>query len=130
MSRASSAPVMTRGRMPVSRSMRARNSPPLRASRRAGRGGEDFVDPVRLGEPFELRQRLQRGAHRLSGQRLAVESAGAEPHHDLLAIDDLERQIGSHADDDHVDGVGADIDGRDAHGVSPTYSRSRSVTSS
>ena len=31
--------------------------------------------------------------HRLRGQGAAVEAAGAEPHHLLLAVDDLERQI-------------------------------------
>ncbi len=97
---------------------------------RARCGGEDLIDAMRLGESLELRERLQRRAHRLRRQRLAVEAAGAEPDHDLLAIDDFEGQIRSYANDDHVDGVGADVDGRNAHGVSPTYSRSRRMSPS
>ena len=34
---------------------------------------------------------------------------------DLLPVDDFERQVRSHPDDDHVNRVGADVDGRDAH---------------
>ncbi len=121
MSRASSGPAMTRARMPVSRSMRARNSPPLRASRvGAGRGGENLVDAVRLGEAFELGQRLERRGHRLGGQRAAVEAAGAEPDHRLFAVDDLEREVRADPDHDHVDGIGADVDRCDAHEVRKT----------
>ena len=42
-------------------------------------------------------------------------TAGAEAHHLLLAIDDLEREIGPHAHHDHVERVGADVDGGDPH---------------
>ena len=101
-----------------------------RFARRARRGGEDLVHAMRLGQALELRERLQRRVHRLRRQRLAVESAGAETNHDLLAIDDFERQIRTDPDDDHVNGVGADVDGRDPHEVSPTYSRSSRVTPS
>ena len=86
-----------------------------RFARGARRRRENLVDAVRLGQPLELRQRLQRGVHRLGRQRLAVEAAGAEPDHDFLAIDDFEREIRPHADDDHVDRVRADVDGGDAH---------------
>jgi hypothetical protein len=101
-----------------------------RFARRAGRGGEDLIHAMRFGQPLELRERLQRGVHRLGGQRLAVESTGAEPDHDLLAIDHLEREVGSYPNDNHMNGVGADIDGGNAHRVSPTYSRSSRVSSS
>ena len=40
-----------------------------------------------------------------------------EPDHVFFAIDDLERQIRPDPADDHVQRVGADVDGRDAHGV-------------
>ena len=46
----------------------------------------------------------------------AVEPPGAEPDHLFLAIDDLERKVGPHAHDDHVDRVGTDVDGGEAHG--------------
>src|SRR5262245_35987532 len=95
-----------------------------RFPRRARRGGKNLVNAMRFGESLELRQRLQRRVHRLGGQRLAVEAASAEPHHHLLAIDDFERQVRTNPDDDHVDGVGADVDGGNAHDVSPTYSMS------
>jgi hypothetical protein len=83
---------------------------------RGARGGsENFVDGVRFGKPLEFGKRLERGAHRVGRELLAVESAGAEPDHRFLAIDDLERQVRPDADHDHVDGVGADVYGRNAH---------------
>ena len=82
----------------------------------AGRHGENLVDAVGIGEPLEGRQRLERCRHRLGRERAAVETAGAEPDHGLLAVDDLEREIRTHAHDDHVNRVGPDIDRGDAHG--------------
>ena len=82
---------------------------------RAGRAGDNLVDLVRFRNPPELRQRLQRGADGGRRQAAAIETAGAEPDHVLFSIDDLERQIRTHLDHDHVDRVGADIDGGDAH---------------
>ena len=38
-----------------------------------------------------------------------------EPDHFLLAIDHLEREIGPHLHDDHVQRVGADVDGGQSH---------------
>ena len=101
-----------------------------RFARRAGGGGENLVDAVRFGEPLELRERLQRRVHRFGRQCLAVETAGPESDHHLLAIDDLEREIRADPDDDHVDRVGPDVDGGNAHDVSPTYSRSSCVNPS
>ena len=88
-----------------------------RLARGAGADGQDLVHAVRIGEPLERRQRLQRRASSPRPSARAVETAGAEPDHGLLAVDDLERQIRPHPDDDHVDGVRADVDGGDAHGV-------------
>ena len=53
--------------------------------------------------------------HRLRRERPAVEAAGAQADHFLLAVDDLERQIGPDLDHDHVERVGADVDGGYAH---------------
>ena len=39
-----------------------------------------------------------------------------KPHHLLDAIDDFEVTVAAHVGDDHVDGVGSDIDGTEAHG--------------
>ena len=80
-------------------------------ARRAGRDREDFVHLVGLGEPRELRQRLQRRRHRFRRQFLAVEAAGAQPDHFLFAIDDFEREVRPDPHHDHVDGIGADVDG-------------------
>ena len=103
-------------RMPVCRSTSAMKSPPLSASRVAlVARGDDLVDLVRLGEAPELGQRLERGGHRGRRQAAAVEAAGAEPDHVLFAVDDLERQIRPDLHHDHVDRVGADVDGGDAH---------------
>ena len=81
----------------------------------ARRGGDDLIDlmgPRKLGE---LRQGAARSAERAVGQGTTVEAAGAQPHHVLLAIDDLEREIGTHLGHDHVNGIGPDIDCREAH---------------
>ena len=83
----------------------------------AGGGGQDLVHLVGAGQPLELRQRLQRRGHRLAGHLAAVEAAGAEPHHLLFAVDDLEREVGAHPHHDHVDRVGADVDGGETHGT-------------
>ena len=53
--------------------------------------------------------------HRLGRERPAVEAAGAEADHFLFAVDDLERQVGPDPDDDHVERVGADVDGGETH---------------
>ncbi len=81
----------------------------------ARRGGENLVYPMRFRDSLELRQRLQRGGHCLGGQRAAIQPARPKPDHGLLAVDHLERQVGPDAHHDHVDRVGADVDGREAH---------------
>ena len=82
----------------------------------AGRRRDDLVDLVRVGQPPELGQRLEAAGHRRRRQRPAVEAPGAEPHHLLLAVDDLEGLIGADLGHDHVHGVGADVDRGQAHG--------------
>ncbi len=84
-------------------------------ARRARGAGDDLVDFVRFGDAPELGQRQERRAHRGWRQAAAVEAAGAEPDHVFFAVDDLERQIWAHLHHDHVDGVGSDVDGGDAH---------------
>ena len=81
----------------------------------AGRRRDDLVDLVRVGQPPELGQRLEAAGHRRRRQRPAVEAPGAEPHHLLLAVDDLEGLIGADLRHDHVHGVGADVDRSQAH---------------
>ena len=116
MSRASSVPEMTRGRMPVCCGDGLEEFAAVFGfAGGAGRDGDDFVDPVRFGQPPEFREHLQRGVHRLGRERPAVEAAGAQPDHFLLAVDDLEGQVGADLHHDHVEGVGADVDGGDAH---------------
>ena len=87
----------------------------LGLARRAGGDGDDFIDAVRLREPRELRQHLERRVHGLGGEPATVEAAGAEPHHLLLAIDHFEREVGPHAHHNYVERVGADVDGGNAH---------------
>ena len=119
MSRASSVPEMTRMRMPVCAvDLGDEVAAVVGFAGGAGGGGDDLVDLVRLGQPLELRQRLQRRRHGRRRQAAAVEAAGAEPDHVLFAVDDLERQIRPHLHHDHVDRVGADVDGGDAHAES------------
>ena len=116
MSRASSVPEMTRIRMPVWRAdLGDEIAAVVGFARRAGRRRDDLVDFVRLGQPPEFGQRLQRGRHGGRRQAPAVEAAGPQPDHVLFAVDDFERQVRAHLDHDHVNGVGADVDGGNAH---------------
>ena len=87
----------------------------LRLPRGARRDRDDFVDAVRVGEPAEFGEHLERGVHRLGRQRPPVEAAGAQPDHFLLAVDDFKRQVGTHTHDDHVQRICPDIDGGDPH---------------
>ena len=45
----------------------------------------------------------------------AVEAAGAQPDHFFFAVDHFEGEIRPHPHDDHVQGVGADVDGGKTH---------------
>jgi 5'-phosphate synthase pdxT subunit len=60
-----------------------------RFTHRAGGARDDVIDLMRCGETAELRQHLQRESHGFGRERLAVEAAGAEAHHLLLAVDHL-----------------------------------------
>src|SRR5262249_57959465 len=84
-------------------------------ARCTGRGGDDLIDFVRFGDPLELRERLQRRGDGGRRQALPVESAGAQADHVFFPVDDLERQVRTDLDDDHVDRVRADVYRRDAH---------------
>ena len=117
MSRASSVPEMTRGRMPVCCGDRLEElAAVFGLARRAGGDRDDLVDAVRFGQPPEFREHLERGVHRLRRERAAVEAAGAQPDHFLFAVDDLEGEVGPDLHHNHVEGVGADVDGGHAHG--------------
>ena len=82
---------------------------------RARGAGDDLVDLVGLGDAAELGQGLERGGDGGRGQAAAAEPPGAEPDHILFPVDDLKGQVGPDLNHDHVDRVGADVDGGDAH---------------
>jgi CHAD domain-containing protein len=83
-----------------------------------GAGGhrQDLLGVPGHRELLEPAQRFQRGLDSGGGQGAAAEAAGAQPDHLLLPVDDVEREVGVHLDDHHVDGVRADVDGGKAHG--------------
>ncbi len=116
MSRASSVPEMTRIRMPVCAiDLGDEVAAVVGFARGAGRGGDDLVDLVRVGQPPELGQGLERRGHGRRRQAAAVQAAGAQPDHVLFAVNDFEGQVRPDLDHDHVDRVGADVDGGYAH---------------
>ena len=78
--------------------------------------GQNLVDLVGFGEPLELAERLQGRAHGLARQLPSAQAAGAEPHHFLFPIDHLEGKVRAYSYHDHVDRVGADVDGGKTHG--------------
>jgi hypothetical protein len=75
----------------------------FRFARGARRDRHDLVDVVGLSETDEFREDLQSRAHHLGRQSPASEASGAEANHFLLAVDDLEREVRTHADHDHVE---------------------------
>jgi hypothetical protein len=84
-------------------------------ARGAGGDGDNFIYAMGFGQTPEFRQRLEACVDGLGRKGPAVQPAGSEPDHLFLAVDDLERLISPDLDDDHVDGVGADVDGGNAH---------------
>ena len=113
------ADAVHRGEMDEARFFRAGNDPGadpgLRGDRlekfpavlglanRAGGDGDHLVDTVRFGQTPELRQHLERRVHGLRRERAAVQTAGTQTDHFLLAVDHLERQVGPDLDHDHVE---------------------------
>ncbi len=87
----------------------------FRLAHRAGRAGNDVVDLVRVRQPGEFRENLQRQVHGFRRQRPAVEAAGPQPDHLLFPVDDLEGQVRLDLHDDHVQGIGPDVDGCQSH---------------
>ncbi len=71
-------------------------------ARSAGRGRQNLINLVRLGDPLELRQRLQRRTHCIRSERTAVKTTCTQPDHRFLAVNHLEGEIGSYTDHDHV----------------------------
>ena len=83
----------------------------FRFARRARGNGDDLVDAVRFGQPPEFRQHLERGVHRFRRERAPVEPARAQTDHFLFPVNDFEGQVGADLDHDHVERIGADVDG-------------------
>ena len=83
---------------------------------RARGRGDDLVDAVRLGQPAKFRQRLHR-RRRCWPAESRDSSACRRPARimSFSLIDDFEREIRPDPADDHVQGVAADVDGRNSH---------------
>ncbi len=101
---------------PSSRRTVATNSAPFSASRTALVAAATISStPWDAAMRMNFDKRVHRRRHAAVRQTPAVEAAHAETDHVLLAIDDLEGQIRAHPAHDHVQRVGADVDGGDAH---------------
>ncbi len=136
MSRASSTPEITSTSMPASSRTRSRNSLAFSASRTALGGHGVDVGVVDLGEPNQLDQRVHAAIDGVGSEHLHVARARAETDHDLLPGDHLERRTRpgrtavdlADPGDDHVERVGADVDGREgafAHAITLAAGRRR-----
>ena len=102
--------------MPVRSRTVARKSPPFSASRVALVAAAMISSTLcESASRRNLDSASRPPAIAAGGQRPAVEAPGAEPHHFLLAVDDLEGLIGADLRHDHVHGVGADVDRSQAH---------------
>jgi len=82
----------------------------------ARRHRHDVLDPPGVGEPLEAGERLERGFHGRLAERAPLQPARAQADHVLLAADHVEGAVGPDADDNHVQGVRADVDRGDVHG--------------
>jgi hypothetical protein len=81
----------------------------------AGARGEDFFHLMRLREPAEAGKRLQAHFHGFRGQGFPLQAPGPQPDHLLFAVDDLERQVGTDPNHDHVNRIRTAVDGRYTH---------------
>ena len=91
-----------------------------------GRGGgaDDLVGLLAARELDKAAQGQGSALHGVAAQAAVVERAAPHLHHIALTVDHLEALVAAGDGDDHVDGVGADVDGSDAH-VRALGSRSR-----
>jgi hypothetical protein len=82
---------------------------------RARGNRHDLVHTVGLGQAFELREHLERGMRSFGRERAAVKASGAQPDHFLFAVDDFKGKVRPDPHHDHVQGIGPDVDGSQAH---------------
>jgi hypothetical protein len=85
-----------------------------------GRGAQDAVHRVATRQLHVTPQGIHGAAHRDPAQSAVVERAATHLHHLALAVEHGEAVPTGRFRDHHVDGVGADVDGGDAHGTSET----------
>ena len=62
----------------------------FRLARCARRNGDNLINAMGFGQSPEFRQHLECCVHGFRRERSSIEPAGPEPHHFLLAVDDLE----------------------------------------
>src|SRR5438034_11431043 len=84
-------------------------------ARGAGGNGDNLINLMGFGQTPELRKHLKRRVHGLRGQSPPVQPSSPQTDHFLLTVDDLKGLVGPNLDHDHVDGVGADVDGCNPH---------------
>ena len=86
----------------------------LRLAHGGGGRGQELVHALGVGQALVLAQRVQAPSHGLGGEPAAGERALAQPHHLLLALDQVEAAR-PRLHDHHVEGVAAHVDGGDPH---------------
>ena len=90
--------------------------PVPRLAHRARRHGPQAVDPPRAREPSEVLHGTHRRIHRLGREPASGEGAPSEAHHLLHPLHHPHVPFRPHLGDHHVDRVGPDVDGGQAHG--------------
>src|SRR5947207_3096604 len=89
-------------------------------SRRSSRGPSGSVRTKRSVKRLTPSWKLRAWPRCGRAQAPAVQSAGSQTDHFLFPVNNFEGQVGPDADHDHVDRIGPDIDGGDAHGGGET----------
>ena len=86
-------------------------------------GGDDLVHLMRVRQLLEFRERLAGPPPWRSGSGAYRQARRTQPDHVFFSVDDLKRQVGAHLHNDHVDGIGPDVDGGYAHAVGVSAQR-------
>ena len=83
---------------------------------RGGRGREQLVDLLGLGDRARLATAVLERDDALLGDRAVGVEVAHEPQHGALARRRERPPAGSHVGDEQVDGVRADVEDSEAHG--------------
>ena len=90
-------------------------SSPNTSSGGAGTSQDATFSSMGFGQTPEFREDLERRVHRVRCELATVQSAGAETDHFFFPVNHFKGQVRTHLNHNHVDRIGADVDGGKTH---------------